>query len=322
MAGTSFTTIGRNPEILVTAINTQFNNEKSKFPTVYQKIALVDTSTPGPLAKYPMRVTSSGESAAEPMETRKISTAELIMLECYVKEYRSPIEMVPAADFYDPYSVLEGRSKQLVRQAYKIPDRVLATAINENGFSFESKNGVNYNFFGTHPVNPAFPSYSTYTNDINAPVSEAGFLAAYDQMQTLKGFDNQDMNQDMEKLIVLVDNIKDYIKFAKYFNEGLVATQIPGGAASENTRLVGMAEIILMPELRSKTAPGKYWYLINVSDMTSFPLILRQTQQPNFKFIAKGDYLDHERGAMGMYYDTFIGAGYGLPQRMIRCQAV
>lgn len=313
----AFTNVGRNPDVLITLINKQLNTAPPQVETKFDKVAFVDSTTMSQIAKYPMKVATAKEVAKGPTERRDFNDAEIVSFECTAERIEAPGEMIPLGPIYDAYGLLEGFASDLLNQALKIWDRRLATVINTNGTSYDG-----LSFFNTaHLVNPGDKKKVTFSNDINAAPDEAGFLAAWNTMQQIPGYDGTLMNVDMGRPVVLVPSMTMKIAFDKLLNEGLVARQVAGAAASENTRLVDAAEVVLMPELfnPADAASSRRWYMINRQHNSRRAFIVRNPVKPQFKITGPSDSYAHSNDARVLYYVTYGGAGYAMPQLALRC---
>jgi hypothetical protein len=323
MAG-SFVDVGnsKNPQLLITKINTMLNNAPPSVPTTYDKVALVDSSGMAEILVYPMRVSVALEEQKGPTEQRNFSTAEVISISCQARRVEPPGTLIPVGPIYDTYGLLRMRAPDEVKQALKIWDRALAKLINAGGV-FDS-NYPTYDgqaFFGTHSSNPGKLGAATYSNDIVASTDEAGFLAAWQNMQLIPGYDGTLINVDMGKPLILVPTAAMKVAFDKLINEGLIAKQLAGAAASENTRLDGWAETVLMPELVNPLDPlsTKRWYLINRNDNSRRAFIVRNPVKPQFRITTENDVYAHTNDALALYYKTYGGVNYGLPHLVTRC---
>lgn len=313
----AFTNVGRNPEVLITLINQQLNTAPPQVETKFDKVSFVDSTTTSEIAKYPMKVATAKEQVKGPSERRDFNDAEIVSFECRAFRIEAPGEVIPLGPIFDTYGLLEGFASDLLNQSLKIWDRNLATMINANGVAYD-----NVPFFSnTHPVNPGKIGSGTYSNDINATPDEAGFLAAWQQMQLIPGYDGTLMNVDMGRPIVLVPNMTMKIAFSKLLNEGLIAKQVAGAAASENTQLVDAAEIVLMPELfdPADAKSSKRWYLINRTHNSRRAFIVRNPVKPKFTITTPTDSFAHTNDSRVLYYVTYGGTGYAMPQLAVRC---
>lgn len=313
----AFTNVGRNPEVLITLINQQFNTAPPQVETKFEKVAFVDSVTMSEKAKYPMKVATAKEVAKGPTERRDFNEAEIVSFECTAERIEAPGELIPLGPIYDAYGLLEGFASDLLNQALKIWDRRLASLINTNGTAYD---GLSF-FNSAHPTNLADKKKVTFSNDLNAAPDEAGFLAAFKAMQQIPGYDGTLMNVDMGRPIVLVPSMDIKIAFDKLLNEGLVARQVAGAAASENTRLVDAAEVVMMPELINSADAASYrrWYMINRQHNSRRAFIVRNPVKPQFIITGPNDSYAHSNDARVLYYKTFGGAGYAMPQLAIRC---
>lgn len=313
----AFTNIGRNPEVLITLINQQLNTAPPQVETKYDKVSWVDSTSMSEIAKYPMRVSTQKERNMGPTERRDFNDAEVVSFECSAGRVEPPGEIIPLGPIFDAYGLLEGFASDLLNQALKIWDRKLADKINENGLCYDGQR-----FFSTsHSSNPGKIGAATFSNDITATPDEAGFLAAWQQMQLIPGYDGTLINSEMGRPIVLVPNMVMRIAFEKLFKDGLVAKQVAGAAASENTRLVDAAEVVMMPELfnAADVASSRRWYLINRQHSARRGFIVRNPVKPQFTITGPQDSFSHTNDARVLYYKTYGGVGYAMPQLVIRC---
>lgn len=313
----AFTNVGRNPEVLITLINTQLNNAPPQVETKFDKVSFVDSVSTSVNMKYPMKVATAKETIKGAIESRDFNGSEIVSFDCSIDRVEPPGELIPLSNAYDNYGLLESFASDLLNQSLKIWDRALAAKINLNGAAYD-----NVPFFSnTHPVNPGKIGSGTYSNDINATPDEAGFLAAWQQMQLIPGFDGTLMNVDMGRPIVLVPNMTMKIAFSKLLNEGLIAKQVAGAAASENTQLVDAAEIVLMPELfdPADAKSSKRWYLINRTHNSRRAFIVRNPKKPQFTITGPTDAYAYSNQARALFYTTEGGTGYAMPQLAVRC---
>lgn len=320
MASAFVTAGGRNPDVLITSINQQLNTAAPKEGLIYKEIAYVDSTSSSIDAMYPMRVASLKERPMGPTQDRNFTDAEIITINVKAGRIDGPSEIYPINQMYDLYGLLANQSYDLIRQAQKIWDRLLAYAINDNGSTIESTYD-RVPFFGVHSTNPGRIGAPTFNNDIVASADEAGFLLAWQTMQTFLGFDGTYINADMGTPIILCPTASVKLAFDKLINEGLIAKQVAGAAASETTQLVGWARTIIMPELVDASNPItlKRWYLLNTRHSLRRSFIVRDFQKPQFILTGPNDFLRHTKSAKALYYEAHGGAGYGLPQLAVRC---
>lgn len=315
-----FTSVGgKNPDVLITSINQQLNTASPKETLTYREIAYADSGSSGVFAQYPMRVTSVKERKMGPVQDRNFNDAEVISVSVQAGRIDGPADLFPIDPLYDLYGLLVGQSYDMVRQAFKIWDRDLATTINSNLPNVSSYD--NLPFFGTHSANPGKIGAATFSNDIVATADEAGFVAAWQTMQTIPGFDDTLINADMGVPIILCPNLTIKLAFDKIVNEGLIVKQVAGAAASETTQLVGAAKTILMPELVDPTNPltNRRWYMLNTRHSMRRAFIVRDFTKPQFKLTGPNDVFAHTKNARALYYTATGGSGYGLPQLAVRC---
>lgn len=322
----TFISVGtnRNPDILITQINKQLNTAPPNVPTIYDKIAYVDSSSMGEIELYPMRVSTSKEVEKKPTEQRDFNDAEVISISCRAGRIEPPGTKIPIGEVYDTYGLLNMRAPDEIKQALKIWDRSLARLIAAGGvFSSNFPTYDSLAYFGSHSSNPGKLGASSYTNDIVASADEAGFLAAWQNMQQIPGYDDTLVNVDMGMPLILVPTVAMKIAFDKLLNEGLIAKQVVAAAASENTRLAGWAETIHMPELLqySNVDPliAKRWYIINRNDYSRRGFIVRNPVKPQFRLTTENDVFAHTHDARVLYYKTYGGVNYGLPHLVTRC---
>lgn len=313
---------GKNPDVLITSINQQLNTAAPKEGLTYKEIAHVDSSSPGVFAEYVMRVCSVKERLMGPTQERNFTDVETCSVVVKASRIDGPAELYPLDDLFDLYGVLKDQSYDMIRQSQKIWDRLLAQAINDNGASFDYKSYYdNSPFFGVHSTNPGRIGAPTFNNDIAAPSDETGFLLAWKTMQAFVGFDGTYINADMGTPIILCPTVEVKLAFDKLINEGIIAKQVAGAAASETTQLVGWARTVLMPELVDASNPItlKRWYLLNTRHSTRRAFIVRTYKQPKFILTGPGDSFAHRNSARALYYEATGGAGFGLPQLAVRC---
>lgn len=313
----AFTNVGRNPDVLITLINKQFNAAPPQVETKFDKVAFVDSTSMGLIEFYPMEVATSKEEEKGPMEERNFTDAEVVTFQCRAGRIDGGSKRIPIGEIYDPYRLVQSYAPEIVNQAAKIWDRKLANLINANGLAHDG-----LSFFNTaHVANPAAKKKVTFSNDLNAAPDEAGFLAAFNAMQQIPGYDETRINVDMGRPIVLVPNILMKNAFDKILNAGLVARQIAGAAASETTHLVDAAEVVMMPELfdPADAASSRRWYLVNRTHSSRRAFIVRNPVQPQFIITGMNDWYRHSNSARVFYYETFGGVGYAMPQLAIRC---
>ena len=107
-------------------------------------------------------------------------------------------------------------------------------------------------------------------------------------------------------------------------NAGLTAEPVGASAAgSTDTRLVSYAKnVIILPELNDPTVPGSSnnWYMVATGYATRPAFIMRDYKQPQFHYIAPNQWLDNQYMAQGFTVRSAGGAGFGLPQSVVRCQ--
>ena len=311
---------GRNPDVLITSINQQLNTAAPKEGLTYRDISYVDSVASGIYAQYPMRVASIKERLMGPTQDRNFTDAEVISVSVKAGRIDGPAELYPISEMYDLYGLLANQSYDLIRQAQKIWDRLLAFAINDNASTIQSSYD-NAAFFGVHSTNPGRIGAPTFNNDIAAPADETGFLLAWEKMQSFLGFDGTYINADMGMPIILCPTASIKLSFDKLINEGIIAKQVAGAAASETTQLVGWAKTVLMPELVDASNPItlKRWYLLNTRHSLRRSFIVRDFQKPQFILTGPNDVFAHTKSAKALYYEAQGGAGYGLPQLAVRC---
>lgn len=313
-----FSGIGKDIDFLVTEINRQFNNSVPTVPTVYEKIALVDTVVKSESMLYPMKVASTKEIARGATEQRQFSDAEIVNFSCPAGRLdQENGELIPMMGPYDPYSLVQNFAGDLLRQGMSIWDRQLATKINQNPIGYD---GVP--FFGTHSTNPLKVGAGTFTNDIIAGTDEGGVQGAIDTMMHIVGYDGTFLNKN-PKLVFVCPSMKTKLPLDKLLHEGLIAQQVGAAAASANTRLAGWGETLLYQELFDFNVPNSdnYYYLVNVDYGSRRPFIVRAPQRPMLKLTPGNDYFEHTRNARGLYYVAFGGVNVAMPQLILRCKA-
>lgn len=308
---------GRNPELLVTAINLAWNTPGERPGTNFQKIAYVDGQSQGVFAEYPMRAASVKETEKGDTEPRDFNDAFVVSVNCKAGRIDGPSELLPIDPTRDMYGLLKDAAPDIIAQGDKIWDRRLAKKINENGVCYDGRP-----FFDTaHSSNKARPGAPPYTNDlINTDLDEAGLVEALQQMMLIPGFDETPINADLGIPIILVPTWELKLKADKLINAGLIAKVLGTSAASESTQLVGVATTVLMPELVDPNIPEsrKRWYLLNVRSNRRRAFIVRNPVKPVFHLTGPTDHVAVERNARAAFYWASGGAGYGLPQLAIR----
>lgn len=309
---------GRNPDLLVTTINQAWNKPGAPEGVIYPKLCFVANGG-GSIEEFPMSAAAVGEKEVADDAERDFSTAYVIDVVSRSRRIDGPAILLPLDDSRDPYQILQDSGPAIIRRGDRLWDRRLAAAMNSNPVCYDLKT-----MYATdHPVNPSVAGSDTYSNDISAEMDEAGLIAALQALLDIPGADGNRYNADLGVPTIIVPTVQLGVKARKLITPGLIAKVFGANtaAASENTRLEGMAEVEVLSELNdSKVAnSNKRWYVSRTNAHPVAPWIVRITRRIQLTLTAPDAHLATTRNSRGLFYWASGGVDPGLPQTQVRC---
>lgn len=321
-----FNTVGtRDINVLISGINQRLQAEWGQMPKVYDQIALVDSTSNAKYQHYPVELSAYSMIQFDAFGNRPKVKPEVVDVVVEATDYTTPIRMQSQGAFDDPYAIIKRQTPDALFYASRIFDRLLAQRINATGLAGIGYDGVP--FFGSHSTNPAVPGRPVFNNILaGAAPNKAGFEYAFNELQQRIGYNGEYLFPSLSKgdVICLVPTEDMMVSLSEVVNAGMVPEPVgAGAAASLDNQLVGYAKkIMVLPELLSASDPGtkRRWYMINTKMSMMPPFIVRDYWKPFVKYIPENQYLDFESMATGFYIQVAGGAGFGLPQTVIRCE--
>ena len=319
-----FSVIGtQDTNVLISAINQELNTMMNAADATYRRICKVDSTSNAKFQHYPMHVTGYATRERLAYQLAEFSKPQIIDVVVQGTDFETPIEMQSLGQFDDPYGLIKDASQDALKSATRQWEIILAQLINSNGNAYDG-----LPFFGTHSTNASVVGRTDFSNVlVNTPPNKAGFIRGFNALQNRIGFDGRRLFPDLDQtreVICVVPTFEAYVSLLEVINAGLTAEPVGASAAgSTDTRLVSYAKnVIILPELNDPAVPGSSnnWYMVATGYSTRPAFIMRDYKQPQFHYIAPNQWLDNQYMAQGFTVRSAGGAGFGLPQSVVRCQ--